>query len=231
MANRQSTAESMLLQKNSIYLFWVMAQSFGAEYRGKRVGNLTDISATSFFPAKPLGCYGDGGAVFCNDDDIAAKLKSIRVHGKGSHKYENVRIGMNGRLDTIQAAILLAKLDVYEDEILRRQKVAKRYSDDLKDVVTPPVVPADRTSVWAQYSVLSDEREPIMGRLKENGVPSAIYYPKPLHLQPAFDFLGYKRGDFPVSEQISEKIFSLPMHPYLEREEQDYIIKCVVRNY
>ncbi len=204
------------------------AQSFGAEYRGKRVGNLTDISATSFFPAKPLGCYGDGGAVFCNDDDLVAKLKSIRVHGKGSHKYENVRIGMNGRLDTIQAAILLAKLDVYEDEILRRQKVAKRYSEGLQDVVTPPVVPADSTSVWAQYSVLSDERESIMGRLKENGVPSAIYYPKPLHLQPAFDFLGYKNGDFPVSEQISQKIFSLPMHPYLSGSDQKYIIESAI---
>lgn len=202
------------------------AQSFGAEYRGKRAGNLAGIGATSFFPAKPLGCYGDGGAVFTNDEEIADKLRSVRVHGKGAHKYDNVRIGINGRLDTLQAAILLAKLDIYDDEILLRQKVAKRYSESLEGLVTTPVVRSDRTSVWAQYSVLSDRRDVLISHLKEKGIPTAVYYPRPLHVQEAFHDLGYKAGDFPVAEQIAAQIFSIPMHPYLTEVDQQYITEA-----
>jgi len=220
-------AVNQIAQEFDLFVLEDAAQAFGAEYRGKRVGNLADIAATSFFPAKPLGCYGDGGAVFCNDEAVANKLRSIRVHGKGDHKYDNARIGLNGRLDTLQAAILLAKLGIYEDEILLRQKVARRYTDALTGTVETPVVRSDRTSVWAQYSVLSDRREELMAQLKAKGIPSAVYYPKPLHLQTAYAFLDYKQGDFPVAEQVSEKIFSLPMHPYLEKDDQNYITQTI----
>ena len=159
---------------------------------------------------------------------FADKLKSIRVHGKGDHKYDNARIGINGRLDTLQAAILLAKLSIYEDEILLRQSVARSYTDGLAGAVQPPVVRSDRTSVWAQYSLLSDRRDELMAQLKANGVPTAIYYPKPLHLQTAYAFLDYKQGGFPVAEQTSAKIFSVPMHPYLSGSDQKYIIESTI---
>jgi UDP-2-acetamido-2-deoxy-ribo-hexuluronate aminotransferase len=202
------------------------AQSLGAEYKGRKAGNLGDIGATSFFPAKPLGCYGDGGALFCNDDTLAEKLRSIRVHGKGLDKYENIRIGINGRLDTLQAAILLAKLEIFEEEIILRNEVARRYSEGLQGKVITPWIEPDRTSVWAQYSVLSDNRDNLMKKLKLKGIPTAIYYPKPLHLQEAFRSLSYKQGDFPVSEKIANSIFSLPMHPYLSTEDQEYILEA-----
>lgn len=203
------------------------AQSFGAKYKDKRAGNLADIAATSFFPAKPLGCYGDGGAIFCNDDETADKLRSIRVHGKGGHKYDNVRIGLNGRLDTLQAAILLPKLAIYEDEIKLRNRVAARYTERLSDFVTTPFVAVDSMSVWAQYSVRSEQRDEITARLKSNGIPSAIYYPKPLHMQSAFASLGYGEGSFPVSEAMAGQIFSLPMYPYLDKDDQDYIVQTI----
>ncbi len=199
------------------------AQSFGAEYRGKKCGALTEVAATSFFPAKPLGCYGDGGAVFTDSDALADRLRSIRVHGKGSDKYDNVRIGINGRFDTLQAAVILAKLEIFDEEIQLRQKVARRYGDLLKGLLETPTVKPDRTSVWAQYSVLSSQRDNLMTHLKEHGVPTAIYYPKPLHLQTAYQYLGYGAGDFPVSESIAQRIFSLPMHPYLQPEVQEFI--------
>lgn len=200
------------------------AQSFGAEYKNRKACSQGDVAATSFFPAKPFGCYGDGGAIFCDDDNLAERLRSIRVHGEGSHKYENVRLGLNGRFDTIQAAILLTKLEILEDEVNMRNEVARRYSGGLQGLVEVPAVKPDRTSVWAQYSVLSDNREEIMAALKTRQVPTAIYYPKPLHLQDAFRSLGYRPGDFPASEKTAERIFSLPMHPYLEAEVQEYII-------
>jgi len=203
------------------------AQSFGATYKGKKVGGLAPVAATSFFPAKPLGCYGDGGAVFTDEDDLADRIRSIRVHGKGREKYDNIRIGINGRLDTLQAAILLEKLKIFPDEIEKRNQVAQKYSEGLEDFVKVPRVPAEYTSVWAQYSVLSDDREKLQGALKRAGIPTAVYYPKPLHLQAAFSYLGYRPGDFQVSEQISQKIFSLPMHPYLTREEIDQIIAVI----
>ena len=209
------------------------AQSFGAEYHGKKSGSLMPddgIAATSFFPAKPLGCYGDGGAVFTNDDRLHDIMDSLRVHGKGSDKYDNVRIGINGRLDTIQAAVLLPKLDIFEDEISQRQVVAGRYQAGLKDTVITPQVPAHCKSAWAQYSILSDHRDSLLESMKAAGIPSAIYYPKPLHLQKAFGYLGYQRGAFPICENVADRIFSLPMHPYLSQEDQNRIIGAVRSN-
>ncbi|MDI6854441.1 MAG: DegT/DnrJ/EryC1/StrS family aminotransferase [Deltaproteobacteria bacterium] len=206
------------------------AQSFGATYKGRRAGSLAEVAATSFFPAKPLGCYGDGGAIFTDDDNLAEVLRSIRVHGQGAHRYDHVRIGINGRFDSIQAAVLLEKLGIFDQELVARERVARRYSEALKDVVEVPVVFPDRTSVWAQYSVLSDRRDELQARLKEAGIPTAIYYPKPLHLQPAFAHLGYQAGDFPRSEAAAARIFSLPMHPYLAGEDQDFIIHTLLNS-
>lgn len=203
------------------------AQSFGSEYQGKTACGLADIGTTSFFPAKPLGCYGDGGAVFTNNEETAKLLTSIRVHGKGSHKYDNARIGINGRLDTLQAAILLAKLEIFDDEIRRRNDVANRYSELLSTTLKTPSVRPDRSSAWAQYSILAEDRDEILAKLKANNIPAAVYYPKPLHLQEAFSALGYKTGDFPVSEEMASLIFSLPMHPYLEKEQQEYIVSVI----
>ncbi len=218
-----------IAKQNGLRVWEDAAQSFGAEYRGSKACSLAEVACTSFFPAKPLGCYGDGGAIFTNDDAIAEKLRSIRVHGKGSHKYDNVRIGVNGRMDTIQAAVLLEKLTIFEEEVRLRDQVAARYTEKLRGNYVTPLVNADRSSAWAQYSILSDDRAGDMSRLKEHGVPTAIYYPKPLHLQDAFAGLGYKRGDFPVSEDVAGKIFSLPMHPYLNVAEQDYIIAALLK--
>lgn len=203
------------------------AQSLGATYHGKRACALADVAATSFFPAKPLGCYGDGGAIFTDTDNLAAEIKSIRLHGKGGEKYDNVRIGINGRLDTLQAAILLAKFEVFPHEIEARNRIAERYSNGLQGVVDVPIVPSESTSAWAQYSVLSDGRSEIQRQLKNEGMPTAVYYPKPLHLQRAFDYLGYRKGDFPIAESICERVFSLPMHPYLKDDQIDRIVQVI----
>jgi dTDP-4-amino-4,6-dideoxygalactose transaminase len=204
------------------------AQSFGAEYKGKKACFFGGIACTSFFPAKPLGCYGDGGMCFTGDDSLAEILRSIRVHGQGGHKYDNVRIGINGRLDTLQAAILLAKFDIFSEEIELRQKVAKNYSILLSPIqsIKAPDVPEGYKSAWAQYSVVAmneKHRTILIEKLKQSNIPTAIYYPKPLHVQEAFSFLGYRKGDFPVSEDIAKRIFSLPMHPYLEFKDQEKI--------
>lgn len=207
---------------------WVLedaAQAFGAEYNGRKTCSFGDVAATSFFPAKPFGCYGDGGAIFTNDDALAEKLRSIRVHGQGSDKYDNVRIGINGRFDTLQAAVLLAKLELFDEEIALRNAVAARYSKALNGKFVAPAVKKDRSSVWAQYSILSEDRAGELARLKDLGIPTAIYYPKPLHLQDAFRYLGYSAGDFPATEHCAARIFSIPMHPYLEEAEQAYIIR------
>jgi UDP-2-acetamido-2-deoxy-ribo-hexuluronate aminotransferase len=203
------------------------AQSFGATYQGRRAGGLAEVGATSFFPAKPLGCYGDGGAVFTDEDEFAAVLQSIRNHGQGTDRYEHVRLGINGRLDTLQAAVLLAKLEIFDQEVLARQEIARRYQEGLQDVVDVPFVAQGCSSAWAQYSVQSEARAQILARLQEAGVPTAIYYPKPLHLQEAFQGLGYGPGDFPVSEAAAHRIFSLPMHPYLAPSDQERIIAIV----
>ncbi|MCE5264065.1 MAG: DegT/DnrJ/EryC1/StrS family aminotransferase [Deltaproteobacteria bacterium] len=199
------------------------AQSFGGEYKGRKACSFGEIACTSFFPAKPLGCYGDGGMIFTDDGPTAEILRSIRVHGQGSDKYENVRIGINGRLDTLQAAVLMAKFSIFPEEIELRQKVAREYGDLLSHVVTVPGIPKGYKSAWAQYSICardSAERTALMVKLKGAGVPTAIYYPKPLHRQTAFACLTYRQGDFPVSEACAGRIFSLPMHPYLAAAEQ-----------
>ena len=201
-----------IAEKYDLFVLEDAAQSFGASFKGKKACSFGSCAATSFFPAKPLGCYGDGGALFSNDEQFIEICKSLRVHGQGSDKYNNVRIGINGRMDTLQAAIVLAKLEIFDDEIQQRQQVAKRYNQLLKNVVSVPVVPDQCISAWAQYSVESDKREDIMARLKIANIPTTIYYPKPLHLQTAFSYLGYKKGSMPVSEAIAERIFSLPMH-------------------
>jgi UDP-2-acetamido-2-deoxy-ribo-hexuluronate aminotransferase len=218
-----------LAARHNLFVLEDAAQSFGATYKGKRAGALAHVAASSFFPAKPLGCYGDGGAIFTDDDDLAATLRSIRVHGQGVHKYDNVRIGINGRLDTLQAAILLAKLEVFDREVAARQEVAQRYSQALQTALTVPYMAPDRTSVWAQYSVLSDERKALLQKLQDADIPSAVYYPLPLHLQGAFAHLSYKTHDFPVSESIAARIFSLPMHPYMSAVDQERIVSVLLR--
>ena len=209
------------------------AQSFGASCGNSRAGALAEIGCTSFFPAKPLGCYGDGGAIFTKDEELAAVLRSIRVHGQGSHKYEHVRLGITGRLDTVQAAVLLAKLRIFDDEMEQRQRVAAGYSRAIAEAGLPlatPSVPDGYTSAWAQYSVLAksgEERDRLVGLLATAGVPTAIYYPKPLHLQPAFAYLDHAPSDFPVAEDLAERIFSLPMHPYLDEVAIDQIVQAM----
>ena len=207
-----------IAKKYQLFVLEDTAQGFGGTYHGKTSGSLGDISATSFFPAKPLGCYGDGGAVFTSDDELAEKMISLRVHGMGKDKYDNVRIGLNARMDSMQAAVLLPKLDIFPEEIELRQKVARNYAEALTGIVDTPFVPEGYMSVWAQYSVLSDNREAMQKALSDQGIPSVVYYRIPIHLSEAYQDLGYKEGDMPVSEAISKKIFSLPMHPYLELE-------------
>lgn len=206
------------------------AQAFGGRYRGTPLCGLPcHVATTSFFPAKPLGCYGDGGAIFTDDDALAATLRSLRVHGKGSDKYENVRVGINGRMDTLQAAIMLPKLEILPEEIAARQRVAAGYGERLAGIpgVTPPTVPAHCLSAWAQYSILCDNRDALAAHLKAGGVPTAIYYPKPLHVQSVFAHLGHAADDMPVSASLSRRILSLPMHPYLEESDQDRICQLI----
>ncbi|MCJ8502998.1 DegT/DnrJ/EryC1/StrS family aminotransferase [Desulfatitalea alkaliphila] len=203
------------------------AQSFGARFHGKRSPALAHVGATSFFPAKPLGCYGDGGAIFTDDDEMAAAMRSIVLHGKGGHKYENVRIGVNGRLDTLQAAVLLPKLEIFEEELAHRQAVADQYGRALAQVVAVPHTPSGMVSAWAQYSILTDRRDELQQYLQQKGIPTAIYYPKPLHLQAAFGYLRYAEGDFPEAERASRRILSLPMHPYLADGEIGAVVAAV----
>ncbi len=216
-----------IARQQGLFVLEDAAQSFGATYKGRRAGSLAETAATSFFPAKPLGCYGDGGAIFTDDDGMADILRSIRVHGQGTHRYDNVRLGINGRFDTLQAAVLLTKLEIFDQEVAARERVARRYREALAELVEAPYIAPACTSIWAQYSVLSEARDELQGKLKDANIPTAIYYPKPLHLQPAFAHLGYQAGDFPVCERTSQRIFSLPMHPYLEREDQEFIIKTL----
>ncbi|MGB6730018.1 MAG: DegT/DnrJ/EryC1/StrS aminotransferase family protein [Xanthobacteraceae bacterium] len=207
------------------------AQGFGASYRGKKLGAVATATATSFFPAKPLGCYGDGGAVFTDDDALAARVKSLRLHGEGVDRSEAARIGITGRLDTIQAAVLIEKLKIFPDEILARNRVAARYSGALADIATVPRVGNESSSVWAQYTLRVDpaRRDVLAAALKAEGIPTAIYYTKPLHRQPAYRDFPVADGGVPVSEQLSKEVISLPMHAYLEPRVQDRIIDAVRR--
>ncbi|MFW2604906.1 DegT/DnrJ/EryC1/StrS family aminotransferase [Aliarcobacter butzleri] len=199
------------------------AQSFGSTYKDISDSNLGDISCTSFFPAKPLGCYGDGGALFTNDEKLADKIKSLRLHGQ-SIRYHHQYIGMGGRLDTIQAAVLNVKLKYYEKDLKLRQDVAEKYTKALnaKNIETP-IVKNDRTSAWAQYSIRVQNRTELQAKLQNLGIPTAVHYPMPLHLQECFEYLGYKKDDFPISEIVSSEIMSLPMNSYLTDEEIGYI--------
>jgi dTDP-4-amino-4,6-dideoxygalactose transaminase len=207
------------------------AQAFGAGYRGRKLGTLTTATTTSFFPAKPLGCYGDGGAVFTDDDELAARVKSLRLHGEGVDRSEAVRIGITGRLDTIQAAVLIEKLKIFPEEIAARDKVAARYSDTLADIATVPRTGNESTSVWAQYTIRlkPGQRDAFAPALKAQGIPTAIYYTKPLHRQPAYRDFPVADGGVPVSEQLSKEVISLPMHAYLEPPVQDRVIAAVRR--
>ncbi|MBK8007965.1 MAG: DegT/DnrJ/EryC1/StrS family aminotransferase [Rhizobiales bacterium] len=203
------------------------AQSFGATYKGKRVGTQALLTTTSFFPAKPLGCYGDGGAVFTDDDKIAEVLRSIRVHGQGADKYDNVRIGMTGRLDTIQAAVLIEKLKIFQDEIEARNRVAQRYAAALKDVAIVPEVASGYGSVWAQYTIRVEKRDALAAVLSTRGVPTAIYYPKPLHRQEPYKRYLVAGNGLPVTEKLAAEVISLPMHPYLDEPTQERVIAAV----
>jgi len=207
------------------------AQSCGATCNNRRLGTFGQATATSFFPAKPLGCYGDGGAVMTDDDGFADALRSLRVHGQGSDKYDNVRIGLASRLDTIQAAILIEKLKIFPDEIDARNRVAKRYTEALEDVVVVPRVPAGYTSVWAQYTirVADNRRDALAATLKAEGVPTAIYYPIPLHRQQAYKHYPVGKGGVAVSDRLAAEVISLPMHAYLDASTQDRIIDATRR--
>jgi len=219
-----------IAKKHNLLVLEDAAQSFGGSFNGAKTGKFGNASATSFFPAKPLGCYGDGGAVFTDNDDLYEKLLSIRVHGQGTDRYTNVRIGLNGRIDSMQAGVLLAKMTIFDEEIKARNIVAEKYNNLLKNKLVVPETPNGYISAWAQYSVLakdSAQRTEIQNKLKEKNIPSAIYYPIPLHLQEAFKNLGHSKGDFPVSEAMSERIFSLPFHPYLTDEDLDFINKTI----
>jgi dTDP-4-amino-4,6-dideoxygalactose transaminase len=206
------------------------AQGFGGVYKGRRSGTIGDFCTTSFFPSKPLGCYGDGGALFTEDDEAAELIKSYRVHGKGGHKYDNQRIGMNSRLDTLQAAVLCEKIAIFADELERRNVVAQRYNAALSNILITPHVPDGLVSSWAQYTVRPRDgtsRETILESLKAAGVPTAVYYPLPLHMQTAYKVFPTDPNGLTVSEDIAAKVFSLPMHPYLTTQDQDKIISAL----
>jgi dTDP-4-amino-4,6-dideoxygalactose transaminase len=206
------------------------AQGFGASYKGRKLGTFGLATATSFFPAKPLGCFGDGGAIFTDDVGLAETLRSIRVHGQGADKYDNVRLGLTGRLDTMQAAILIQKLKIFEDEIVARNEIADRYSRGLGNLVSVPRLATGCTSVWAQYTIRLPEgtdRDGFAAALKAQGIPTAIYYSKSMHQQTAYRDFPVAEGGLPVSERLSDDVISLPMHAYLDEATQDRIIAAV----
>ena len=221
-----------IAKKYNLLLLEDAAQAFGATINNKVAGSFGNAATTSFFPAKPLGCYGDGGAIFVDNDDLYKKLLSIRVHGQGANKYENINIGINGRMDTIQAVILLEKLKIFDNELNMRQIVAKQYSDKLKKYVQIPHIPKNYKSSWAQFSILLDDnniRTQIMKELNKIDIPTGVYYSLPLHLQKVYENLNYKIGDFKISEDISKRILQLPMHPYLKDNEINLITDNLIK--
>ncbi len=221
-------AINALAGEHGLFVIDDAAQSFGGQIGEVRVGTLAPVTTTSFFPAKPLGCYGDGGAIFTNDSERADLLRSIRAHGKGEGKYDIVRVGVNGRLDTLQAAILLPKLAVLAEELAARERLANRYDAKLSGAVTTPARQAGKTSAWAQYSILLDDRDRVMAAMGEAGIPTAVYYPLPMHLQPAYAEFGDGEGSLPVSESLCRRIMSLPMHPYLDEATSDRVCKALL---
>lgn len=203
------------------------AQSFGAISKGRRVGSMGDATTTSFFPAKPFGCYGDGGAIFTSNNETAELIDSIRLHGKGLEKYDNVRIGINSRLDTIQAAILIEKFKIFPNELISRNKIADRYNALLDETLIKPFIPSNISSSWAQYTVRSENRDFIQSELKKKKIPSIVYYPKPISKQDGYKHFPSVKSGTPNSENLSETVLSFPMHPYLEKNEQDKIIETI----
>lgn len=219
-----------IAEKYDLFVLEDAAQGFGGSFKGKRNGAFGDVAATSFFPAKPLGCYGDGGAIFTDNEELYKLMKSIRVHGHGSDKYDNVRMGMNGRLDTIQAAVLLTKLDIFEDELEKRQQVAAWYNEQLKGFFELPIVPEGCFSAWAQYTLKAEnkeQRDRIIEGMKEKGIPVMIYYPIPLHMQTAFKYLDCAAETLPACKKVAQQVFSLPMHPYLAKEDVEEICNAL----
>ena len=218
-----------IVADEGMWLLCDAAQGFGATYRGRKLGTIGAMTATSFFPAKPLGAYGDGGAIFVDDDETNAVIRSLLVHGQGTDKYDNVRVGMNGRLDTLQAAILIEKLAIFDDEIVARNRIAQTYNDGLGDVAVVPTVLDGCVSTWAQYTIRArgKDRGAVLASLKDRGVPTAVYYPKPLHRQTAYRHFPVAGNGLPVSDRVAQDVFSLPMHAYLEADDQAYIIESV----
>lgn len=222
-------AINLIAAKHNLTVIEDAAQSFGATYRGRNSCALTTIGCTSFFPSKPLGCYGDGGACFTNDDALAKRMREIRIHGQ-EYRYHHPIIGVNGRLDTIQAAVLLAKLDTFADEVKARARLGDKYTQQLKQScpsVVPPHIEPHNTSVYAQYTIQISERNSVVERLKAAGVPTAVHYPVPLHLQPAFSHLNLGPGAFPVAEAAARRVMSLPMHPFLDATTQKQIVAAI----
>lgn len=219
-------AINKIAAKHNLPVIEDACQSFGATYQGRKSCNLSSIGCTSFFPSKPLGCYGDGGACFTSDDALATKMRQIMAHGQ-DRRYHHPVLGINGRLDTLQAAVLLAKMDVFEDEVSLREKIGDRYTELLQDIVITPLLQAGNTSVHAQYTIQVENRDVVQKLLQEKGVPTAVHYPVPLHMQPVFAHLNKPEGSFPVAEAAARKVMSLPMHPYLTEEELGAIISAV----
>ncbi len=217
-----------IADEHDLFLISDAAQAFGAKYKGKPCGGFADITTTSFFPTKPLGCYGDGGMMFTNDDKLADKLKSICFHGKGDDKYFHIRIGMNSRLDTIQAAVLLEKMSVFPKEIEARHQLASFYSESLQNLLQVPNGKETENSVWAVYSLLHPKRDEIIKKLAQVNIPSNVYYRTPLHLQPAYKD-SYFDKDIKNSIRFSEQIFCLPMHPYVTNDEREYIVNSLTK--
>jgi dTDP-4-amino-4,6-dideoxygalactose transaminase len=222
-------AIQQIADRHGLFVIADAAQSMGASYNDRRAGTWGDIAATSFFPAKPLGCYGDGGAVFTDNDDYATLIRSMRVHGQGTNKYDNVRLGINGRLDTIQAAILLRKLEIFETELAARDQIARRYSEGLGDIMRTPVIRNGAFSAWAQYTLRLPHRDKIADACKNEGIPTFVYYPKPLSAQQGYQSFPRVANDCPIAESLASTVLSLPMHPYLPEDQQDKIISTLRR--
>ena len=219
-----------IARQNGLFVLEDGAQGFGGAIGGQKACGFGDISATSFYPAKPLGCYGDGGAIFTDREDLAEAIDSIRNHGQGQNRYDNVRIGLNSRLDTIQAAVLLVKLDLFDKELELREQVANRYTQNLKDVIRTPVILNGYSSCWAQYTLKAknfEERERILQELDQNGIPTAVFYPTPIHMTHAYKDSPFTGRSLPVTEGISKRVFSVPMHPYLTAAEIDRICSII----
>ena len=217
-----------IAEKHGIPVIEDAAQSFGATQNGKRSCSVSSIASTSFFPAKPFGCFGDGGALFTNDDELAEKMKTVRNHG-GKMRHHHTMVGMNGRFDTLQAAVLLGKFPSFEKEVAARNALGARYSEALRNHCQIPVIHPGNTHVYAQYTIRSSNRDELAAKLKESSVPTAVYYPKCLHEQPVFEPLGYTYGSFPVAEKASREVLSLPMHPFLSEGDQDKVVASVIK--